>query len=226
MQRDELQELWSSQIRPIERQLELNSRWIRDGRVRAARSTLSGYARRRVAELALGLLVAWAATSVWIAHAGEPRYEWIAGLLVAFAAGSNAFTVRLLVASQRLAYDGPVLAMQHALARLQALEFRALQWNLLGGVLVWLPAALVLFESVTSVPLLARVELPWLCGNLLFGVAAILVGRAAAKRWSSREDLAPWERRLADALGDETLREVALRLDELATFESDSAARG
>lgn len=101
------------------------------------------------------------------------------------------------------------------------MEYRALEWAVLVSVAVWLPAALVLFEALTGIDALARVDLPWLVANLLFGLVALAVGLVLSKKYFERSDLKPWARRLLDALSGRALRSAAGHFAEIATFERE-----
>jgi hypothetical protein len=75
--------------------------------------------------------------------------------------------------------------------RIKLAGYRATKWALLGGVMLWLPSGLVLFEVVTGVPALALVELRWLAANLGFGVMVLVIGQAWSKRYVERRELGP-----------------------------------
>jgi len=120
-----------------------------------------------------------------------------------------------------LGRDRPVTAIQRAVERIKLVEYRATKWALLGGVVIWLPAVLILFEAVTGVAALARVDLGWLIANLGFGLAVLGLGQAWSKRYVERSDLGPRARRLVDAISGRSLRSVAMHLAELSTFERD-----
>ena len=113
--------------------------------------------------------------------------------------------------------------MQRDLRQLQFAEFRALEWALFGGVVVWLPALLALFEAVTGVAALGRVDLAWLVANLAFGVVVLVAGTALSRRYVEHPTAGPRARRFLDAVSGRALRRAADQLAELARFERDDA---
>ena len=221
MQLDELRELWAAQGARLERSLALNEQLLRErmhGRIRRA---VLPYAAWRGLEAVLGIAFLAAIAPVVAAHASEPRYIMIAGALALYAAGVTAFSARLVVGSLRLDYGLPVTAIQRDVERTRLAEYRALKWAVLGGVLMWLPAALVLFEAVTGIDALARVHFPWLVANVVLGVIVLAIGQALSRKYVERPDLEPWARRLLDALSDRSLRRAASHIEELARFERE-----
>jgi hypothetical protein len=161
---------------------------------------------------------------VLVAHPAELRYLAIAGSLAVFVGGATAMSAHLLVRAVQLDHSGPVAAIQRTVEHLRRSEYRAFKWALLGGVVYWLPAALVLFEAVTGVDALARADLAWLVANLAFGIGVVVLGQAMSKRYVERADLGPRARRIVDALSGRALRRVAEHLAELAAFEHDTDA--
>lgn len=102
---------------------------------------------------------------------------------------------------------------------LRYLEDRAFKWTLLLGIVAWLPIALILFEAFTGVHALARVTLPWLAANIVFGVACLGIGQALSRRFVERTDLTPWARRLVESLSGHAVKSAAQHLAELSRFE-------
>jgi hypothetical protein len=74
-----------------------------------------------------------------------------------FIAGITALCAWLVVKSVTLDYGGPVTTIQREVERMKLVEYHALKWAVLGGVVVWLPAVLISFEALTGVAALARV---------------------------------------------------------------------
>ena len=141
--------------------------------------------------------------------------------LAIFTAGITALSAYLVVKGSRLDYGGPVTAIQRDIEHVRLVEYRTLKWAVLGGVVFWLPAALVLFEELTGVDALGRADLAWLAANLLFGLVVLAAGHALSKRYVERTDLGPWARRLADAISGRALKAAAAHLTELGRFERE-----
>ena len=206
----------------LERSLAINERLLREVMLGKVRSRLRPYILSRAVEVALGALGLVLAAPVVAAHAAEPRYLVGGGALLAYLAAITAMCLHLLAQSAQLDTGGPVAAIQRAIQRAQLTEYRTIKWALLGGVVAWLPAALIWFEALTGVPALALVELWWLAGNLAFGLAAVALGLAAARRYVERPGLSPRARRIASALSGRALRDAAGHLDELSRFEREA----
>jgi hypothetical protein len=138
-----------------------------------------------------------------------------------FAAGITALCGYLGVRSLTLDFGRPVAAIQREVERVTLVEYRVLKWLLLGGVVFWLPAALVLFEALTGVDALARVDFRWLVANVAFGLAVLALGHILSRRYVERPDLGPRARLFVDALSGRALRSAAGHLAELAAFERE-----
>jgi len=221
MELDDLKTAWAAHGAMLERSLAINEHLLRETMLGKVRSKLAPFVVWRAVEAVLGVVMLFVVGSVLAAHATEPRYLVAGGAVLAFTVAMTALCTTLLVHGARLAYDRPVTVIQRAVERIKLLEFRATKWAFLGGVLVWLPGLLVLFEAVTGVPALARVDLAWLISNLAFGAIVLVVGHILAKRYVDRPDLGPRARRFVDALTGRSLRAVTGHLAELARFERD-----
>lgn len=224
MELDELKSAWAAHSARLERSLAIDERLLREVQVAKAQRALTPWVLARALEVLLGIVALVLAAPVLVVHLAEPRYLVAAGALVVFLVGATAMSAFLLVHGLRLAYEGPVAALQRELEGIRLAEYRALKWALLGGVVVWLPALLVLFEAVTGVPALARVDLAWLVSNLVFGLVVLGVGHTLSKRHLERAELGPRARKLVDALTGRGPRLAAARLAELASFVRDDQA--
>jgi hypothetical protein len=218
---DDLKRVWAAHGAALERSLAINERLLRETMLGKVRSTLAPFLLWRTIEVVLGVAAVLLIGPVLAAHATEPRYVIAGGASLAYVVGITAFAACLLIRGMRLAYDQPVTEIQRAVEHTRLLEYRATKWAVLGGVVIWLPAALVLFEAATGVAVLARVDLRWLIANLGFGLAVLGLGHAWSKRHVEQPDLGPLARRLVDAVSGRSLRAVATHLAELARFERD-----
>jgi len=223
MELDDLKAAWTAHGAMLERGVAINERLLREVMLRKVRARLTPYVVWRALEVALGAVVLFAVMSVIAAHGGEPRYLVVGGPLAVFVGAATATSAYLLVHAVQLDYGGPVTGLQRAVAQLRAAEYRALKWALLGGVVFWLPAALVLFEALTGVDALARADLAWLVANLAFGVLVLAVGQAMSRKFVERADLSPWTRRVVDAVSGRALRLATGDLAELARFQREPA---
>jgi hypothetical protein len=221
MQLDDLKEAWATHGTMLERSLAINERLLREVMLRRVRSGMLPYLLSRALEVTLGIAALIAVMPILVAHVAEPRYVVATGALAVYLVGITASSVYLLVNALRLDYGGPVTAIQRDVERIRRVEYRALTWAVLGGVVVWLPAALVLFEVLTGVDAIARVDLAWLVANLVFGLIVLALGQMLSKKYVERPDLAPWARRLVDAVSGRALRSAAGHLAELSKFERE-----
>ena len=117
-----------------------------------------------------------------------------------------------------------VQEIQRAVERARLAEYRATKWAVLGGVVIWLPAALLLFEAVTGVPAIGLVDPAWLVANLALGAAVLALGLALSRRYVERPGLGPRARRIVDALSGRSLRAATRHLADLSRFERDEPA--
>jgi hypothetical protein len=219
MELDDFKAAWAAHGAVLERSLAINERLLQDSVLRKVRLALAPYIAGRAAETALGAGLLLVAGSVLGDHATEPRYAVAAGAVMVFAAAVTALSAYLLAASVTMDYGRPVMAIQGDIERFRIVEYRAITWAVLGGVVVWLPAALVLFEALTGAPALARVPLGWLAANLAFGLVVLGVGLALSRRYVERPDLGPVARRVMDAVSGRGLRRASGHLAELAAFQ-------
>jgi hypothetical protein len=217
MQLDDLKQAWAAHGERLERSLAIDERLLRELLLRKVRFALAPYLAWRALEVVLGVAALLVLMPLLAAHAAEPRYLVVGGALAAFTAGITALCARLLVRALRLDHSGPVTAIQREVERLQLAEVRALEWALLGGVVLWLPAALLLFEALTGVDALARVDLAWLAANLVFGLLVLALGQAWARKHVERPG------RLVDALSGRSLQAAKRHLAELASFEREES---
>jgi hypothetical protein len=223
MELDDMKTAWAAHGAALERSLRINERLLREMMVRKARFALAPYVVWRALEVVLGGAALVFVVRVLAAHIGEPRYLVVVGALALLTAGITALCAYLLVGALALDHGGPVTAMQRHVEQLKLVEYHALKWVLLGGVLMWLPAVLVLLEVLSGFDALARVNLRWLLSNLAFGVVVVVAGQLWSRRHVERPGRGPRAQRIVDALSGRELRKAAAHLAELASFERDEA---
>lgn len=224
MQLDDLQRAWAAHGALLEKNLRIQERLLRAVVVGKVRSALAPNVLWRALEVVVGLAVTVLVGGVLATHVDASRYLALGGMVLAFAIAMTAKTAYLACRTARLDYSGPVAAIQGEVERLKLLEYRAFKWALLGGIVLWLPALLLLFEACTGVDALARAPLPWLAGNVAFGLALLALGQWLSRNHVERTDLAPWARRFVDSLSGRRLARVREHLTELATFTRDDLA--
>ena len=143
MELDDLKTVWAAHGARLERSLAIDERLLREALRRKVRFALAPYVLWRALEVVLGFAVLLLGIPVLAAHATELRYLVAGGAFALCAVGFTAFSAYLLVNGLRFDFGGPVTAIQRDVERVRMVEYRAVVWAVLGGVLVWLPAALV-----------------------------------------------------------------------------------
>lgn len=221
MELDDLKATWAAHGALLEKSLAIDERLLRELMLRKVRLALAPYVLWRALEVVVGIATLAVALPIFFAHFAEPRYLFAAGALVVFTLVITARSATLLVHALGLDLGGAVTAIQRDVERIRLVEYRTLKWAVLGGVVIWLPAALVAFEAMSGVDALARVDLAWLVSNLIFGLVVLALGQRWSKRHVERPDLKPWARRLMEALSGRGLRSAAGHLAELSNFERE-----
>ncbi len=221
MHDDELKALWAAHGELLTRSLRSDERLLSEQAVRRARRALLPFAGWRALELLCAFAAVFIVGSVLAGHGLEWRYLVAGWPVLAYFVTMAAAAVRLLAGSRGLDAGAAVADVQTRLLRLRAVGFWALKWAVLGGVVVWLPAALLLFEAVTGVAALQRVDLAWLLANLGFGVVLFALAMLWSRRRRERGDLGPRMRAVLDALTDRGVRRALAELEDLRRFVRD-----
>lgn len=219
MQLDDLKQVWAAHGADLERSLAINERLLRETLLRKVRSVFVPFQIVRTLEVVLGIATIVAAMAVLTNHFADPRYLVVAGglaVLAGYVTGLCAYSLRQ---TATIDYAAPVTTLQRTIERIRLAEYRGLKWTLLLGIVAWLPIALILFEALTGFDALARVGLPWLVANIMFGLVCLGVGQAMSRRYVERTDLNPWARRLVESLTGRAVRSATQHLAELARFE-------
>lgn len=213
MDDDDLRAAWAAHDAALERNTAVNLQLLRAGALRGIAPLLAW----RIVEILAGVTTLVATAFVVTRHASEPRYVLAAACTAPVALLAIGSSVYLLVGGQRLAYERPVAMLQRELERMKLVEYHATKWVLLGGVVAWLPAVLLLLEAISGAPLLMRADVAWLIANAGFGLVSLAIGHVLAKRYVESDN--PRARRWLDHLSGRTLRRIGARLDELAAFD-------
>lgn len=207
MELDDLKPMWAA----LESTRALNVELLRELKLNRARSALIPSQLMRVVELVLGVCVLLLCAPVVVSHGASWRYLVFGVPCLAFMGVTTGLSAYLLVRMRQLSFDGPLLSIQREVAELRRMELRATLIALLGGIVLWLPIALLFLEALSHTPLLDLADLAWLASNLAFGLVVLLVGRRFARRLTSSN-------RFVDAMTGRGLRFVAWQLGELARF--------
>lgn len=219
MELDDLREAWTEQFAGLEHRLDaLEGQLARGGRRRARRALLPGLGWH-VVEVVAAIALLAALVPPLFAHRGEWRYVVCGGAVVVVLLGFGGASLGALVRAARIDFARPVVAIQRDVARLHRAEFVALGWGLAGGIVVWLPLALLLFEAASGIAVLAHVDGAWLFANPGCGLVLLGVAIGAARRMRADPGRRPWLDRVAAALSGRGLRRARELLDEVGQFE-------
>ena len=217
MDLDDFKQAWTAHGIALERSLAINERLLRETLLGKTRRALAPFAVARAIELAIGIVVSLAVIAVIARHPTELRYLLVGVPLAVFSIAITASCGVLLARIAKLDYSGAVTALQRELEEVNVVEYHATKWAVLGGTLLWLPALLVVFEAVTGVPALGRVDLRYLLANLAFGAGVLGLGLWLSRRYVERAGAS----RIAGALSGRSLRTARAHLIDLAQFQRD-----
>lgn len=205
MELDDFKAAWKT----LEKSLAINERLLRETMLGKTRRALAPFVIARAVESVLGVIVVALVMRVLVASA-DLRHVLVAAPVAVFAIAMTTSSIYLFARSAGVDYGGPVAQIQRDVARLALTEFRATKWALLGGTLLWLPILLVVFEGLTGIDAIARVDLGYLAANLGFGAVVLVVGHRLANRFQGR---------IADVLAGRSLRRTRQYLNDLARFQ-------
>jgi hypothetical protein len=143
------------------------------------------------------------------------RFALPAAVLGAAAVALVAAGARQLVGLANVDLASPVAGAQRRLERLRVERIATVKWTLIAAPLLWTPLAIVLLAAI-GVDAWVTPGPAWLAANLAFGLAAIPLLLAAARRLGRSSS--PLVRRLADDLAGRSLaraRAFLAALDEV-----------
>jgi hypothetical protein len=112
-----------------------------------------------------------------------PIYALPAVLLDALAIFTIWLSIRQIMMVSSLDYSHSVIETQRTIARLRTLRVRSTQFMMLMGLPLWIIFPLVAGQAVIGFDLIKEVSLPWILGNLAFGLVASAAIIFAAKRY-------------------------------------------
>lgn len=225
MELDEMKSRWmeiEQRLDAIDARLELGRFVGRTGVGDRARSKLRFVHAVLWFEIASGGLIVLLIGSYLADNIGTPRFAIPAALMHLGAILLIGLALRQLVALKTIDFAGSVVVMQRRLTEVGVIRARANRWLLIASPLIWSLLVIVVPHGLLGFDIYTEFGLPWVAGNLAFGVAAI-----AAVAWVSRR-FPDWYRDSAfvRGLGDDlTGRRVAAAsgfLREIAEFETEA----
>ena len=224
MELDDLKTPW----REMDRRLDSMESTLRLNRLLAKAGTLEQmHSKLRFVRLVLwyevgfGVLATLLVGSYLFDHLGAIRFALPAAALHIAAILTLASAVRQLVALGRIDPSGPVVRIQRRLTELRVARARSNRSLLLLAPMIWALLLVVVPHGLLGLDVYRVFGLPWVAGNLAFGVAVL--GAAA---WASRRfPVATRSSKLLRWLGDDlTGRRIASAsgfLDHIAAFEAE-----
>lgn len=220
MELDELKSLWQQtdrRLQAMEPTLYLQQRLARTGALDRLRSKIRFTQLVLWYEVAFGVVVALLAGSYLADHWREIRFAAPAAALHLGAILTLGTAVWQLVALGQIDYGGPVLDIQRRLAQLRVVRARGNRWLLLSAPLLWALLLVVVPHGLIGLDVYRAFGVPWVGGNLFFGLAVLAAAAWASRRFPSSRLL----RGLGDDLTGRRLAAASEVLDDLAAFEME-----
>ena len=216
MELDELKEKWVEHDRKLDQSIRLNQQLLREIYTRRARFALW----RLAAMLAAGsifMLTVVVSLGRFIALSWSTPRVSIPAIVLDLAA---IVTLAALVAQIRLAitidYNQPVAEIQKRLEMLRKFRIRYTQAIFLTMTLTWAPIFIVAMQVFLGVDVYRLFGITWIVTNVAFGLAVLVVGLWALKKFAPRMN----QRFLKDLAGY-NLNAASSFLATLAEFEND-----
>jgi len=223
MELDDLKQSWQEADRKLDAGLRLNTVRFYVTTLRKAETAL----RRLSWFLWLDLLVDIPIV-VWLGsfiadHIAEPRFVIPAAILDLFVIALLGLGIRQLVALGKADPGAPVVALQKQTERLRIERLRATKLTLLLAPLLWIPMLIVGLKGFLGVDAWAVFDRAWLAGNLVFGVAFVLLALWISRRYADRMERSPFVQRVMRDLAGYNLNAALGYLGALERFEAEEA---
>jgi hypothetical protein len=219
MELEEMQRRWQEMDRKLDASLRLNERVLAQAVLSRAQRKSRWTGRGLVLEIVLGVLPVLWLGSFLADHIREPRF-WIPALLLdVFAIASFGALLRQRLLLGSIDWSGPVAEIQRALAELRVRRARTTMGTLVVSPLLWTPLLVVALEGFVGVDAYRVFNAAWFAGNVLFGIAVLVLALWVARRFSERLEGAPLLRRLLRDLGGRSLGEAERAVASIDRFE-------
>jgi hypothetical protein len=212
---DEMKQIWAEHDQKLDQCIRLNRQLLSTTNLNGARSAMQRMSAFLGIEAALWFAIVLALGNFIYKNSAMLQLALPALALDLYAIGMLAAMIRQIAAVQRIDYGGPVAAIQKQLGTLRVLRIRTTQSALLVGVMVWAPAAIVVFGIEVY-------SLAWLFANVLFGLALIPLAFWFSKKFRDRMDRSPFIQRLMDDIAGHSLAKATAFLSTLVEFDHAS----
>jgi hypothetical protein len=171
-------------------------------------------------EIAFGVLACLLIGSYLFDHLGAIRFALPAAVLHLGAILALGAAVRQLVALGHLDYAGPVVQIQRRLAELHALRARSNRWLLLSSPMIWALLIIVVPHGLIGLDAYRAFGLPWVAGNLAFGIAVLCGVAWICRRFPAATQNSKILRSLGDDITGRRVAAVSAFLEDLKVFEA------
>lgn len=143
----------------------------------------------------------------------SPRASRIRALaataLAAYAIGMAGALIRQLMMILRVDSSQPVAEIQRRVEQVRVARIRATQWGVLAGLVVWMPALVVVVEAFWGPGFYRLFGMPWAAANLLFGLALVPLALWISKTFAGRVQTSPFLQKLMRDLAGRNLTAAA-----------------
>lgn len=219
-----LQAQWAAQNEKLAASLKISRALLRESRTNKAASALQRLSRGVVAELIVDAISAMLLIAFIGNHLNAPAFLAPAVVLLITALVHFAFDIYQLVTLREIDFSGPVLNIQHKLARLKVVRIQVTKWTWWIAPLLWVPLLIVSLKGMLGVNAYTTFDASWLIVNVLFGLAVIPLMIWASKRFADRMNRSPRMQRMMDDIAGHDLIAATTFLNEVSQFEKEEAA--
>jgi hypothetical protein len=221
MELDDLKTAWADLERKLTATQTALMRLQTDRTTDRTRSALRPLAWRLGWELLEGVVAA-VLVGVYLAHNFDETRFAVPGLILhALAILSIISTVWQMVLLGRIDYSAPVVGIQKRLAELRAVRCRAWFWVLVLSPLLWALLLVVAVRGLFGGDVYAACGVPFVLGNLAFGLVFTLVVWTVSKVWAAKAPVSAWREWLRDGLAGTSLTRAKAHLREATAFAAE-----
>jgi hypothetical protein len=218
MDLDEMKQKWEEQDKKLDIAIRLNRQVLSVARLDKTQSALNRLALFSALEAAMWLFIIVALGNFIYENWSQPHLA-VAGIAVdLYSIAMLHSLIRQIAASRLIDYGKPIAVIQKQIEALRILRIRTIQWGVLAGLVVWVPALMVVFKAAFGVNIYEP-HLIW--SNVAFGLALIPLAVWISKRFAARMDRSPFIQGLMRSLAGYNLTAAAGFLASLAEFQNE-----
>ena len=216
MELDEMKAAWLVLDRRLAREEALTLITFRERRLDRLRAVLRPLVIARIAQIAIGALMALAFAPFWVEHRSTPHFVVIGASLHLYALMMIIGGARDLFMIRRIDYAAPVVEIQLRLAELRAWLLKSAPVFGAVGCFIWIPFTLWAFDVLFGADIWVHApEVVWIFAG--WGVVALAV-LLAALHFARHPGRAKWAERLERGMIGGRLSKAQRFLDEISAF--------